>query len=42
MSTFAEHVRQTESRRDPPYRPAVYLSDDEKRELATRIGDADL
>ncbi len=42
MSTFAEHVRQTESRRDPPYRPAMYLSDAEKRELATRIGDADL
>lgn len=42
MSTFAEHVKQTESRRDPPYRPAMYLSEDEKRELAQKIGDADL
>ncbi|HEX5479780.1 MAG TPA: hypothetical protein VFY79_08675 [Dehalococcoidia bacterium] len=42
MSTFAEHVKQTESRRDPPYRPAMYLDEDEKRDLAEKIGDASL
>ncbi len=42
MSKFAEHVRETQSRRDPPYRPAMYLSEEEKRELAAKIGDADL
>lgn len=42
MSTFAEHVRATESRRDPPYRPAMYLNETEKAELSELIGDADL
>ena len=34
MSTFADHIRETESRRDPPYRPAMYLNDAEKAELS--------
>lgn len=42
MSTFSEHVRATESRREPPYRPAMYLSEAEKADLSTKIGDADL
>ena len=42
MNKFSEHVKQTESRRDPPYRPAMYLSDEEKRELSEKIGDASL
>lgn len=42
MSTFAEHVRATESRREPPYRPAMYLNEAEKAELSEKIGDADL
>jgi uncharacterized ferritin-like protein (DUF455 family) len=39
MTTFAEHVRETPSRREPPYRPAMYLSDEEKAELDAKIGD---
>src|SRR5690349_7180858 len=39
MSKFAEHVRVTESRRDPPYRPAMWLSEEEKAELDKKIGD---
>jgi uncharacterized ferritin-like protein (DUF455 family) len=42
MSKFAEHVRATESRRDPPYRPAMWLSDEEKVELDKKIGDSAL
>jgi hypothetical protein len=42
MSTFADHVKETPSRREPPYRPAMYLSEEEKRDLAAKIGDADL
>jgi hypothetical protein len=42
VSKFAENVRATESRRDPPYRPAMYLNDDEKAELSEKIGDANL
>lgn len=42
MNKFAEQVKQTPSRRDPPYRPAMWLSEEEKAELSERIGDADL
>ena len=42
MNTFAEHVRATESRREPPYRPAMYMSDEEKARLDEKIGDAEL
>lgn len=42
MNTFAEHVRASESRREPPYRPAMYMSDEEKAELDAKIGDASL
>ncbi|HXK32422.1 MAG TPA: hypothetical protein VNM91_00230 [Dehalococcoidia bacterium] len=42
MNKFAEQVKQTPSRRDPPYRPAMWLSEEEKAELAEKIGDASL
>lgn len=42
MNTFTEHVRETPSRREPPYRPAMYLTDAEKAELDQKIGDANL
>jgi uncharacterized ferritin-like protein (DUF455 family) len=37
---FAEQVRNTLSRREPPYRPAVLIDDAEKAELAKKLGDA--
>jgi hypothetical protein len=37
---FAEQVRNTPSRRDPAYRPAVLIDDAEKAELAKKLGDA--
>jgi len=42
MSSFARKVRETPSCREPAYRPAAYLSDAEKAELDTKIGDASL
>ncbi|MEK7692923.1 MAG: hypothetical protein AAB349_01895 [Chloroflexota bacterium] len=42
MTTFAEQVREMPSVREPAYRPAMYLSDEEKRELDAKIGDANL
>jgi uncharacterized ferritin-like protein (DUF455 family) len=42
MSRFADHVRDTPSRREPAYRPAWTLSEEEKRDLEVKIGDADL
>ena len=42
MTTFSDHVKEMPSRREPPYRPAMYLSDEEKAELDTKIGDAGL
>jgi len=42
MTTFSEHVKELPSRREPPYRPAMYLSEEEKAELDTKIGDAGL
>ncbi len=42
MSTFAERVRETPSLREPAYRPAMYISDEEKAELDAKIGDANL
>ena len=41
-STFAQKVRESEPRRDPPYRPAMYLTEEEKAELDQKIGDANL
>jgi len=37
---FAEQVRNTPSRREPAYRPAVLIDDEEKAELAKKLGDA--
>jgi uncharacterized ferritin-like protein (DUF455 family) len=42
MSKFADKVRETPSCREPAYRPAMYLSEQEKAELAEKIGNADL
>jgi uncharacterized ferritin-like protein (DUF455 family) len=42
MSAFAEKVRETPSCREPQYRPAMYMSEEEKRSLDERIGDAAL
>jgi len=42
MSAFAEKVRNTESRREPPYRPAWAMTDTERTSLEDRIGDAAL
>ncbi len=41
-STFAKKVQDTPSVREPAYRPAMWLSEKEKADLATKIGDADL
>ena len=40
MNKFAERVRETPSVREPAYRPVMYLSDEEKAQLAAKIGDA--
>ena len=42
MTTFADKVRETPSVREPAYRPAVYMTDEEKAELDKKIGDANL
>ncbi|HYM14813.1 MAG TPA: hypothetical protein VEZ14_04590 [Dehalococcoidia bacterium] len=42
MSRFAEKVRETPSCREPAYRPAVYMSEEEKAALDEKIGDANL
>jgi hypothetical protein len=41
MSTaFAEQVRTLVSQRDPAYRPAMFIDEAEKKELAKKLGDA--
>jgi hypothetical protein len=42
MASFADKVRNTPSVREPAYRPAMYMSEEEKRELDAKIGDANL
>jgi uncharacterized ferritin-like protein (DUF455 family) len=42
MSKFVEKVKETPSRREPPYRPAWTLTPEEKSALAEKIGDADV
>lgn len=42
MSKFVEKVRETPPVREPAYRPAMWLSEPEKRELEEKIGDASL
>jgi hypothetical protein len=39
---FADKIRETPSVREPAYRPAMWLSADERAELERKIGDADL
>jgi uncharacterized ferritin-like protein (DUF455 family) len=39
-TAFAEQVRNTPSRRDPAYRPAMLIDDAERAELAKKLGDA--
>lgn len=41
-STFAKKVQDTPSVREPAYRPAMWLSEEEKAELSKKIGDAEL
>jgi uncharacterized ferritin-like protein (DUF455 family) len=41
-SKFATRVQETPSVREPAYRPAMWLSEDEKKDLSAKIGDADL
>jgi hypothetical protein len=41
MSKLADHITELPSRREPPYRPAMLIDDEEKAELAKKIGDAD-
>jgi hypothetical protein len=40
--TFADKVRATESRREPPYRPAWSLTETDRAELEDKIGNADI
>ena len=42
MNKFAEKVRETPSCREPAYRPAMYMSEEEKKSLDEKIGDANL
>lgn len=42
MSAFAEKIKQTQSIREPAYRPVMYIDAEEKADLASKIGDADL
>ena len=39
-TSFAEQVRNTPSRREPAYRPAVLIDEAEKADLAKKLGDA--
>ena len=38
MGRLAERLQETPSRRDPPYRPLMTLSDDERKRLEERLG----
>lgn len=42
MNNFADKVRNSPSVREPAYRPAMYISDEEKASLDEKIGDANL
>lgn len=42
MNKFAEKVRETPSCREPAYRPAMNMSEEEKKSLDEKIGDANL
>ena len=39
MTTFADHVRDLPSRREPPYRQAAAFSSDERQSIIDRLGD---
>ena len=41
MSKLAEHIKQLPSRRNPAYRPAMTIDEEERAELAKKLGDAD-
>jgi hypothetical protein len=41
-SKFAKKVQETPSIREPAYRPAMWISEEEKRELDKKIGDSSL
>ena len=39
-NAFVEQVRTLPSQRDPAYRPAMFIDEAERAELATKLGDA--
>jgi hypothetical protein len=41
MSKLAEHIRELPSRRNPPYRPALTIDEQERAELDKKLGSAD-
>ncbi|MGB2694835.1 MAG: hypothetical protein WBD55_06555 [Dehalococcoidia bacterium] len=41
MSKLAEHIREMPSRRNPPYRPAMTIDENERAELAKKLGAAE-
>ncbi|MCH7719003.1 MAG: hypothetical protein IIB21_05990 [Chloroflexi bacterium] len=41
MSKLAEHIRELPSCRNPAYRPAATIDDEERAELAKKLGDAE-
>ena len=40
MSKLADHIQELPSRRNPPYRPLMTISEEERAELAEKLGDA--
>jgi hypothetical protein len=40
MSKIADHIKQMPSRRNPPYRPAMTIGEEERKELDKKLGDA--
>ena len=40
ISKLAEHIQELPSRRDPPYRPLADINEEEREEMAEKLGDA--
>ncbi|MEX0786771.1 MAG: hypothetical protein WD939_09055, partial [Dehalococcoidia bacterium] len=40
MSKLADHIKTLPSRRNPPYRPALTIDDEERAQLDKKLGDA--
>jgi hypothetical protein len=41
MSKLAEHIEQLPSRRNPPYRPVMPMTDEDRAHLADKLGRPD-